>query len=342
MGKSILYKLLTHLLVWLIYGYLSFDYIKHWVGDNHYQFTGLKIIFYCLVYILFIMGASYFNYFALLPKYFIKSRFWKYSVYLIISYIIASYLICWVDYFFLRPYKPAWLFSGPHLFSRLPYLILFSLLGNWSALWEALLLKQKEESDWKRDKAEAELKWLKAQINPHFLFNTLNNIVSLVHFKSDKAAIMLVKLSEIMRYVFQEGHHGKTTIGYETEYIKNYIDLHTLKKSWLDKIKLELNIDNPLLPVEPLLLINFIENAFKHANLGQIDSWVKIALKTRGNIIFFSISNTYNEEVTKDKTHGIGLENVGQRLAIAYENKHNLSISADGKIYKVDLKIETD
>ncbi len=342
MSKSTLYKILTHLLVWFIFGYLSYDYVKHWVVDNHFEKSNLMVIFYCFVYIAFIMLASYYNYFFLLPAYFIKSKFRLYSCYLIISYIITSYLICYVDYFFLLPSKPFWLFSFPHVLSRLPYLILFSLLGNWSALWEALLVKQKEEADWKREKAEAELKWLKAQINPHFLFNTLNNILSLVHFKSAKAAPMLVKLSEMMRYVFQEGTHEKNQIHKEIEYIKNYVELHTLKKSWMDKITLNIENESPNLLIEPLLLINFIENAFKHANLGQNDSWVNIKLKTCAQQIYFYIENTFDPAETKDNTHGIGLQNIKHRLNLGYEKKHKLSITEHYNIYRVELIIETD
>jgi two-component system, LytTR family, sensor kinase len=201
--------------------------------------------------------------------------------------------------------------------------------------------KQRLEAELKKANAETELKWLKAQVNPHFLFNALNNIYSLAYVQSSETAPAVMKLSELMRYMLQDSNTEKITIEKEAAYLSNYMQLQMLKKRYAPKIHTDVQLNNPSLLIGPMLLINFVENAFKHSNLEDEKAWVKMKLHTNNNQMLFSIENTIAQIAVKDKTTGIGLENVKQRLQLLYPQRHQLTIEKNSGIHSVHLTINT-
>ena len=186
------------------------------------------------------------------------------------------------------------------------------------------------------------MKFLKSQINPHFLFNALNNIYTLSVLKSDDAPEHLLKLSGMLRYMLYDCNAERVLLSKEIEYLKNYIDLYKLKDSRGLNIRVDLDESRPGLVVAPLLFIPFIENAFKHSQIEDLDKgWIEIGLQTRDTGIDFKVSNSVpDRNFTKDASGGIGLSNVQRQLELLYPEKHELHISNRPTQFDVSLKID--
>ncbi len=205
--------------------------------------------------------------------------------------------------------------------------------------------KEKEAIQLKNENLDTEMKFLRSQINPHFLFNSINNIYALTVLKSDAAPENLLKLSGMLRYMLYECNADKVLLKKEIEYIRNYIDLMMLKDSKGLNVETDIQKDPPNLMIAPLLLIPFIENAFKHSKIEDIEkNWIKIKLKVGDKELFFETINSVPEgHLSKDIVGGIGLKNVKRRLEIIYPEKHQLIIdSSDPTVFKVNLKIELE
>lgn len=202
--------------------------------------------------------------------------------------------------------------------------------------------KEKAAISIEKEKLDTEMKFLKSQINPHFLFNALNNIYSLTVIKSDKAPDNLMRLSEMLRYMLYDSNDGTVPLHKEIDYLENYVSLALLKDSRGLNVKVDLDKGHPDLRVVPLLFIPFVENAFKHSKIEDLNNgYININLKTSNDQIEFSIENSIpNVVFKKDKNGGIGLTNTVQRLELLYPNKHLLSISDSGKTYSVHLKLD--
>ena len=195
---------------------------------------------------------------------------------------------------------------------------------------------EKERQELLLQKNEAEMSLLKSQINPHFIFNTLNNIYSLVNQKSDKSLDAIEKLGDLLRFSSTEIKKDFTSLGNEIKYLKNYIDLESLRISTPENIIFEDKTENKNLEIAPMILIPFLENAFKHGNLK--DSKLEISIKTIGSQIYFHQKNKISK-AEKDKSSGIGIENVKERLSIIYPDKHLLEILNNKDFYEVNLTI---
>lgn len=187
-----------------------------------------------------------------------------------------------------------------------------------------------------------ELALLRSQINPHFLFNTLNNIHAFVYRDQDKTAYGIIKLSEIMRYMLYETNSEKVLLEKELKYVQNYIDLQRLRvknPDYID-IKVEGNIYGKMIP--PLLLITFIENAFKHGRKNSPSPGISVLLKSEENSMYFEVSNyiTQRNDDESNEFKGFGLKNLQRRLDLIYKNEYKLEIVKDNEKYCVKLFIE--
>jgi len=202
--------------------------------------------------------------------------------------------------------------------------------------------KEKEASLLKSQMLEAESKILKWQINPHFLFNTLNNIYALSQMKSDRAPDAVHRLSEMLRYVIYECNEEFVSLDQEINYIKSYIALQLLKDDEISNVHYQFPSGNTKLKIAPMLLISYIENSFKHSKIEDLkNGWIDIKIKTEQNKLFFEVKNSIPEiEPAKDKQGGIGLENVKRRLSLIYPEKHKLGIKKNDNEYSVRLTIE--
>ncbi|WP_299702544.1 sensor histidine kinase [uncultured Pontibacter sp.] len=195
-----------------------------------------------------------------------------------------------------------------------------------------------------KEKTEMELNFLRAQIHPHFLFNTLNNIYGMV-MENERAGQVVLKLSDLLRFSLYESSGKRIPVGREVEFLSDYINLEQIRHH-NTRVVISYNfehIENSETPIVPLLLISFVENAFKHgvnATIGK--AWVHIHLKQERQTILFEVENSKpatNKE--RPATAGIGIENTKRRLALLYPEKHQLSITETADSYKVSLKLQT-
>jgi Putative regulator of cell autolysis len=186
-----------------------------------------------------------------------------------------------------------------------------------------------------------ELELLKAQINPHFLFNTLNNIDSLIYKSPDKASKTLITLSEMLRYMIYETKQDYVLLGKEIDYIKSYIMLQQMRFKDPEYVSFTYNEESSAIKIAPVLLLVFIENSFKFSSKNDKFPVIDINLFCANNEIHFCCKNYFNKgNALPERTGGVGLENVKRRLAILYPDRHVLTLSSENNIFVVDLKIK--
>lgn len=224
---------------------------------------------------------------------------------------------------------------GSRLKGRLTPLFI-AFLGN-TLMNIARFANQKE-----KEKLAAELKFLKSQINPHFLFNALNNIYSLAVVQAAHTPESVMQLSEILRYMVYDSNQKKVALKSELDCIKNFIDLNLLKDSRGMNVEINLDEVDPNISIAPLLFVPFVENAFKHSGIENREKgFIKIALKADNKKIEFRVLNSVPDAiVTKDEVGGVGLENIKKRLEIIYPGKrHQLNINKTNTQFEIVLEI---
>lgn len=189
-----------------------------------------------------------------------------------------------------------------------------------------------------RRQLETELQLLRMQLNPHFLFNTLNNLYGLAISKSDRLPELMLKLSELLRYLHDETHKEKITLRKELAFVENYIELQKLRFS--KKVKVEFHVEGNVcnLDISPALLINFIENGFKHTNIESPEAFVITHVMVQNNTLLFRVFNSRKGE-SKGTRKGSGLRNIQRRLDMLYTNSYSLDIRTGTKTYFVKLKL---
>jgi hypothetical protein len=201
------------------------------------------------------------------------------------------------------------------------------------------LQMQMEEE--RRKTAEAELTWLKHQLNPHFLFNTLNNISSLTQIDPDKAQESIGQLSDLLRYSLYDSEQEKVSLSSEVEFMDNYIDLMALRCNELTTVEKDLVAPQNHVEVAPMLFISLVENAFKHGVNARHPSFVKVSLRMEGPQLVFSCRNSLFEKQGSDHIgSGIGLENMKRRLELLYPGKYSYTQQADENEYVVKVTLD--
>jgi hypothetical protein len=212
----------------------------------------------------------------------------------------------------------------------------FRVIINWLTT-----LNQKSELD--KQKLAVELDLLKSKLNPHFLFNTLNNIDSLVHQNSEEASAALIRLSDMMRYLTYETSSEVVSLKMEVEYICNFIELYRIRIKTPEDIRFEVEGDLNVM-VSPALFVPIIENAFKFASFRSRKPCIDIKLSSSAGIVVFEISNFYDNDTNISKTghSGFGIINLKKRFDLTYPDKHQLIIEQEDTIYHVKLTIDTN
>ena len=189
------------------------------------------------------------------------------------------------------------------------------------------------------EKSKAELALYKAQINPHFLFNTLNALYGLVLTKSEKTESIFIKFSNILKYMYSQGISETISIGQEMDYIQQYIDLQSLRLNHHTQVIFENKIENPSLPITPMILITFVENCFKYGSSPDKDCTIHIQASDQNNCLLFQTENKIMRESARDSSQ-VGIENCRKRLELIYPKRHRLTIQEDDSLFKVKLEIQ--
>lgn len=217
-------------------------------------------------------------------------------------------------------------------------LLFFTSMAAWMIRW--VIIQVKFILRLKKEKKQAELMHLKSQVNPHFFFNTLNNLYGLVAQDTVKAQQLILKLSDMMRYSIYDGQKDWVTLDNEISYLENYMDLHRMRYHKAIDVRFDVEAEDRSIKIMPLLFIIMVENAFKHGvEKLRGGAFVYIRLKATTQTIDFAIENNFDVE-DWGSSDGIGLNNLKQRLELAYQNRHELEIYAnDTDIYKIRLRL---
>ncbi len=220
--------------------------------------------------------------------------------------------------------------------------IIIALLVNLMAISIALSIRYLMRQSEKRQKEiEAELAWLKNQINPHFLFNTLNNISSLAQIDGDETQEAIMQLSDLLRYALYETNKPKVPLEGEVEFMRNYIELMKLRCNEMTTVNSAFIVDSPKSEVAPLLFISLIENAFKHGMDSNAPASIDITLEEADDTLVFTCDNTNNPKPTKDRSgSGIGIENTRRRLDLVYPGHYQWEQTLECNIYHVRITLQ--
>ncbi len=316
-----------HVLVWGAVLVLPYTFSS---PENHYVHVGsFRCNFFTLTNIIHI-GLFYFNAYYLYSKLF-NSRFWWLYVVSVALLILVIYnlkvLILNASFPLLAASQD---FFG---FTFFPIVVFFVI----STVYRLILDKINSE----REQLAMELKFLRSQVNPHFLFNVLNNLVSMARHRSEKLEPSLIKLSGLMRYMLFESEVKKIPVQVELEYLTNYINLQELRFDQDVVIQTNFNYDSTAYSIEPMLLIPFVENAFKHGITVLEKPVIKLDLFVKDDSLHFKVMNKFEKgNLSKDMNSGIGLSNVKSRLNLLYAKRHQLSIKKREGIFEVDLRIK--
>ncbi|MBU2997278.1 histidine kinase [Cellulophaga baltica] len=337
--KTNIWQTLIHIFLWILfYGLLLYPFVSEGrlVPPDLYLRLFLATIFF------------YFNYYYLIPKVLLKKKTWLYItivVLLIGSFIILMDIIAknfFADFNHLLPDNT---YSVEQREFRKIFMSAITLGIPFivSSLLRIYIEWNKNEDLRKvieNEKVNSELQFLKTQLNPHFLFNSLNAIYSLSVKKSDKASEAIINLSELMRYMLYEADKDLVLLTREIEYIKNYVQLQRLRLSDSKNVILKISGEHSRVAMPPLLFISFIENAFKYGTDFKGITNVKINLTIFPNAIHFIIINKIGSFKKEEDSSGVGLQNVRNRLNLLYPDSHDLIVENDGESYCVRLTIK--
>lgn len=295
---------------------------------------------------LLILGFFYLVFYMLIPKLYFQKKYLLFVIILMGCYFIITFLPEIIVPFQGHVHAP----SGPSPrpgpgpgmgFNRTLFRMGHNLVFFLAVVFFSLLLKINNRlKQTEKEKLKAELSYFKAQINPHFLFNTLNTIYSLAIQKADNTPEAVVKLSGMMRYVISDASHDVVPLEKEISYISDYIDLQKIRFG--DTVKIDYRHCEPDTgkSIAPLILIPFIENAFKFGVNPEENSFISVILNLSGSELHLGVFNhkVYDRSVP-DTPGGLGISNARQRLALLYPQKHNLVIEDSMSHFKVDLYI---
>ncbi len=326
--------LLIHLSVWAVFFLfpIIFSASDFKVGNSdHHEPDDFFLL--NLLNKLLKVGVFYLNIIWLIPTVLYKKHYLKF----LISQFLVFGLLLAFDFLL---FKVLQINHNFHITRSAYHNISLFLFISLSSIVFKLVTDKAQTEEKLNETLKTELSFLRSQISPHFLFNVLNNIVAMVRLKHDGLEDTVVKLSSLLQYMLYETDEEKVSIESETEYLKSYIELQSQRFGGKIKISSNFDVNRNQQNIEPMLLIPFVENAFKHG-FGLVENpCIDINLKADNDALFFSVKNKFSEkEHQKDKTKGIGLINVGRRLELLYPKKHTLELVTKDGWFLVNLKL---
>lgn len=288
----------------------------------------------------YVVASMLINY-ALLDRFLYRKKYLWFFIWMtvILISVIAVEELVWEKLFY--PDTRGKNFSNV-IYTMLDVLPPIMILSGFKLAWDAIS-RQKELDEVKLRAKESELQHLKSQINPHFLFNNMNNLYALAIEESPKTPTVILALSDFLRYTLYDCNAEYVSINKEIEHLRNFIDLNQLQMEGRGKVRFEHNLLGAGYRIAPLLLLVFIENAFKHSTSSQtrdIEIYIDLEVKEDGRLHFVCKNSFQAESNIVSLSKGIGLANVRKRLNLLYSGDHDLSISRNDNEFKVDLKIK--
>ncbi len=272
-----------------------------------------------------------------------RQRYWSYALGLAILFLIMPAIFRfsfdglseWLfrDYFFVA------LYSGYEVFA---FTLIYLLAGTLLTISESWFRQQKrlvQLAQLEEQSKKAEIKILRAQINPHFLFNSLNIIYHEAKNKTKAAPALILKLSEMLRYVVDKLDQEKVSLAEEVIYLSNFVDFHKERLNQPEKVQFTATGNFGSHTIIPLVLITFVENSFKHANMNAENSFIDIRMELEGRLFSFSCTNSFEEENSTEHG-GTGMANARRRLELAYQDRQNLEIIKNNGMFEVNLNLQ--
>jgi sensor histidine kinase YesM len=290
---------------------------------------------------VFALGLIYFNLYFLFPRYFKKGLYTHY----LIGVLISAFVFFLVGYSIQRIYvvyfgkleKFATEFSLAGFMELAVFPIVFLCATTGYKVFKEWINDQERFAEMEKERLNSELNQLKNQVNPHFLFNTLNNLHVLTQTNPDKASDIILGLSDVLRYQIYDSQHDNVLLSKDIEIIKQYMELEKIRRDDLIiNVQVRNNINGILVP--PLLFTNFIDNAIKHS-VSREASFINIYFQTLEKDLYFEITNSKSINKVQTKNAGMGLVNVRKRLELLYGTNHTLKITDDKNLFTIKLKI---
>lgn len=311
--------------------------------DGSFRMLSVPMFQQNFLEMVFLIIFFYVNFLVLMPKFFNSRKYFTFAVLVLFCYL----LVITVPHFLIgahpphpkpemRPMHPEMRETNEFLFRFMKALLPF----GFSLLSSSYLYINIKKKEAEMQKNKAELLSLKYQLQPHFLFNILNNIYSLSLLKSDAAPESILKLSNVMRYVVNEYDKDEVLLKDETAYLEDYIALQLMRTDENLEFDFKKNIGNENLKIAPMILVNFIENAFKYGFNAEKNSKISIDISTSGNTLFFGIKNKIVNHSDMEDSSKIGMKNTMEQLNYLYPNRYIIDIKDDSEEYSVDLKID--
>lgn len=331
---------ILHLLVWAVVFALPYIFSLQWDDGKMPSEFARKILVLNIVMNVLWATTFYSNTQIFIPRVLYRKGFLPFlldNLILLAGILLANRLV-YEALVFEYPYS----INKALLHNALPFLFFVLIAVTFKTVNDRLEY-EREAKERESENLKTELSLLRSQISPHFLFNVLNSIVALVRLKSDKLEPTIFKLSSLMQYMLYETEDDKVPLMNETEYLQSYIDLQQLRFGDRVDLRVDLDLDKNGHTIEPMLLIPFVENAFKHG-MGLMERPViDISLKVEGQTLIFTAKNKYmSNDTAKDRVSGIGLANVKRRLQLLYGKRHTLEIDTTEPWYVVKLELNLD
>jgi len=345
--RQINYKTITqHLFFWLaLIFYQAISY--GWENTDEFTFKLAPALFSASLPVTIVL--TYLNLYVLMPVYYYHQKYISYGLAMVIMLLMGGLLVRYVTYEFVIPWErlnnPArYQMENKHFW--IPVRILRISLEPYPIIAVTMLVKlmhnaynsQKNLRELEKEKFSAEIGLLKAQINPHFFFNTLNSLYGLALKGSEKTAKVVLRLSGLMHYMLYEARAEKVLLQDEISHLENYIGIEQMRFADRLDLSFEYSGDIPGKMIAPLLLLPFVENSFKHG-LRDDAGWITITLKVTGERLFFKVENSYAPNPPKSRD-GLGIENLKRRLELTYPGKYELQLVHQDGIFEAGLKLD--
>lgn len=334
-------RILQHLAFWVLSFFVFLHVFKTGIRAEKIDYV------YTLLFHATLLPPVYLNLKWLLPAFAKKSSWLLYAA-LVIALIL---LFTWINYQFFQNWSlfilPDYFFISYFTYTEVSLFFIiyigFTSLIKLSRSWFSVNELQRRLLQTEKEKVQIELKALRSQINPHFFFNTLNSIYSMSLEKDDRLPNTVLQLSELMRYFLYESREELVPLGKELTVLKDYISLEQLRSGKSLDLSVDIRGNTAELLIAPLLLITFVENAFKHGAKGETGkTFIHLALSVEGNALDFRLENNMGaaEEMPVNDHKGVGLENVSRRLQLLYPGRYQLRTGQEGNSFVVQLNLQ--
>ncbi|MCB0632433.1 MAG: sensor histidine kinase [Lewinella sp.] len=326
-----------HLAVWLV-GALGFSLV-------FIRFLPLELTLLRTISNMLLMMALFYSNNWLVRQFYISKEFKVYFSWAALLLIVITFLRAWINYQFSDNYP-----TDRILQKNLSSLQVTATVSNLGIMFVGIIYElsvhrkaiETQALEATNKQQEAQLQFLRAQINPHFLFNTLNNIYSLAVVRSEQTAPMVLQLSDLLRYVIYESQKEKVPLSKEIRQIERFIELFQMRNE--TPLNIVFRYSGPVeeMNIEPMMLIPLVENCFKHCDFDTNEkAYTEVTLWAEANRLHFKTVNTKNDALRqKDQTGGVGLENIRKRLELKYPGKHQMAVKNELDRFTVNLELD--